>query len=50
MAFQSKVPIALAVVATSWDLDRFAVAAGLTGLPGGTPALWRFPRIGWRCR
>jgi hypothetical protein len=44
MAFQSTVPIALGLVATGWDLDRFAVAAGVAGLAGGALALWQLPK------
>jgi hypothetical protein len=41
MAFQSTVPIALGLAVTDWDLDRFAVAAGVAGLAGGALVLWR---------
>jgi cation:H+ antiporter len=44
MAFQSTVPIALGLTVTDWDLDRFAVAAGIAGLAGGALALWRLPK------
>jgi cation:H+ antiporter len=44
MAFQSTVPLALGLTVTDWDLDRFAVAAGLAGLAGGALALWRLPK------
>ena len=44
MAFQSTVPIALGLVVTEWDLDGFAVAAGVAGLAGGALALWRLPK------
>ena len=44
MAFQSTVPIALGLTVTDWDLDRFAVAAGVAGLAGGALALWRLPK------
>ncbi len=44
MAFQSTVPIALGLTVTDWDLDRFAVAAGVVGLAGGALALWRLPK------
>jgi cation:H+ antiporter len=55
MAFQSTVPVALGLVATDWDLDRFALAAGVAGLVGGALALWRLPKdrlgtpvvVGW---
>src|SRR5215203_2881534 len=41
LAFQSTVPIALGLAVTDWDLDPFAVAAGLAG---GALALWRLPK------
>jgi cation:H+ antiporter len=44
MAFQSTVAIAFGLAATDWDLDRFAVAAGVAGLAGGALALWRLPK------
>ena len=44
MAFQSTVPVALGLTVTDWDLDRFAVAAGVVGLAGGALALWRLPK------
>jgi cation:H+ antiporter len=44
MAFQSTVPIAFGLAVTGWDLDRFAVAAGIAGLAGGALALWRLPK------
>ena len=44
MAFQSTVPIALGLTVTDWQLDKFAVAAGLAGLAGGALALWRLPK------
>jgi cation:H+ antiporter len=44
MAFQATVPIALGLVITSWDLSKFAVAAGVLGLLGGALALWRLER------
>ncbi|MCE3266525.1 MAG: hypothetical protein K0S15_1234, partial [Solirubrobacterales bacterium] len=44
MAFQSTVSIALGLTVTSWDLDRYAVAAGVAGLAGGVLALWRLPK------
>src|SRR5919106_7082535 len=44
MAFQSTVPLALGLAVTDWDLDRYALAAGLAGLAGGALALWRFPQ------
>jgi len=44
MAFQSTVPIALGLMVTDWDLNRFALAAGVAGLAGGVLALWRLPK------
>ena len=44
MAFQSTVPIAFGLAVTDWDLDRYAVAAGVAGLAGGALALWRLPQ------
>ena len=41
MAFQATVPVALGLAVTDWDLDRFAVAAGVAALAGGALALWR---------
>src|SRR4029450_9571186 len=38
MAFQSTVPMAFGLAVTDWDLDRYAVAAGVAGLAGGGPA------------
>jgi cation:H+ antiporter len=44
MAFQSTVPMAFGLAVTDWDLDRYAVAAGVAGLAGGALALWRLPK------
>jgi cation:H+ antiporter len=44
MAFQSTVAVAFGLAVTEWDLDRFAVAAGVAGLAGGALALWRLPQ------
>jgi cation:H+ antiporter len=44
MVFQSTVPMAFGLAVTDWDLDRFAVAAGVAGLAGGALALWRLPK------
>jgi cation:H+ antiporter len=44
MAFQSTVAIAFGLAVTDWDLDRYAVAAGIAGLAGGALALWRLPK------
>jgi cation:H+ antiporter len=43
MAFQATVPVALGLVVTSWELDRYAVAAGCVALAGGAIALWALP-------
>ena len=40
MVFQSTIPIAVGLVLTDWDLDRFAVASGVLGLAGGAVAYW----------
>jgi cation:H+ antiporter len=44
MAFQATVPIALGLTVTDWNLDEYAIAAGVCGLAGGALALWRLPR------
>ena len=44
MAFQSTVAVAFGLAVTDWDLDRFAIAAGVVGLAGGALALWRLPK------
>jgi len=41
MAFQATIPVALGLVVTDWQLDRYATAAGVLGLAGGGLALWR---------
>jgi cation:H+ antiporter len=43
MAFQSTLPLALGLLITDWNLDQFAIAAGVAGLAGGAIALWRLP-------
>ena len=43
MAFQATVPVALGLVVTSWELDRYAVVAGCVALAGGAIALWALP-------
>jgi cation:H+ antiporter len=43
MAFQSTLPLALGLIITDWNLDQFAIAAGVAGLAGGAIALWRLP-------
>ena len=40
MVFQSTVPIAIGLMITGWDLDRFAVLSMLLGLAGGGVAYW----------
>src|SRR5829696_783913 len=44
MTFQSTVAIAFGLAATDWELDQYAVAAGVAGLAGGALALWRLPK------
>lgn len=41
MAFQSTIPVALMLILIDWDLDRYALAAGIVALIGGAIALWR---------
>jgi cation:H+ antiporter len=40
MVFQATIPVAFGMLATPWELDRFAVAAACLGLAGGAVALW----------
>jgi cation:H+ antiporter len=40
MVFQSTVPIAVGLLATNWELDRFAAASIVLGLAGGVVAYW----------
>jgi cation:H+ antiporter len=40
MAFQSTVPIGIGLAFSNWELDRFAVTAGMLGLAGGAIAYW----------
>jgi cation:H+ antiporter len=40
MVFQSTVPVSIGVAFTSWQLDRFALLAGLLALAGGVVAFW----------
>jgi cation:H+ antiporter len=40
MVFQATIPVAFGMLATPWDLDRFAVAAACLGLAGGAVAVW----------
>jgi cation:H+ antiporter len=44
MAFQATIPVALGLLLTTWDLDRYAVAAAVAGIAGGAVALWTLPR------
>jgi cation:H+ antiporter len=40
MVFQSTLPVAIGVAFTSWELDRFALLAGVLALAGGAVALY----------
>ena len=40
MVFQSMLPVALGLLLTSWDLDRFAVVSMVLGIVGGLVAYW----------
>ena len=40
MVFQSTIPIAVGLLLTEWELDRFAVVSGVLGLAGGVIAYW----------
>jgi cation:H+ antiporter len=40
MVFQSTLPVAIGVAFTSWELDRFALLAGVVALAGGAVALY----------
>lgn len=44
MAFQATVPVAFGLAVTQWQLNRFAVAAGVLALLGAALALWRLER------
>jgi cation:H+ antiporter len=44
MVFQSMLPVALGLVLTDWDLDRFAVLSMALGLAGGVVAYWALRR------
>jgi cation:H+ antiporter len=39
MAFQSTIPVALGLMLTEWDLNRYAIAAGVAGIAGAALAL-----------
>jgi cation:H+ antiporter len=40
MVFQSTIPIAIGLLLTGWELDRFAVLSMVLGLAGGLVAFW----------
>jgi cation:H+ antiporter len=40
MVFQSTLPVAIGLAFTSWELDRFALLAGVLALAGGAVALY----------
>ena len=40
MVFQSTIPVAVGLALTPWELDHFAVLAGVLGLLGGLVAYW----------
>jgi cation:H+ antiporter len=40
MVFQSTMPIAVGLLLTDWELDRFAVFSGVLGVAGGVLAYW----------
>ena len=44
MAFQATIPVVLGLTLTDWDLDRYALAAGIAGLAGAALALYALPR------
>jgi cation:H+ antiporter len=44
MAFQSTIPVALGLTLTEWDLNRYAIAAGVAGIAGAALALYALPR------
>ena len=50
MVFQATIPVAFGMLATPWQLDRFAVAAACLGLAGGTVALWALRGAALRAR
>ena len=44
MVFQSTIPIAVGLLLTDWELDKFAVVSGCLGLAGGVIAYWALRR------
>ena len=44
MVFQSTIPIAVGLLFTSWELDKFAAVSILLGLAGGAVAYWALHR------
>jgi cation:H+ antiporter len=44
MAFQSTIPVTLGLLLTDWDLNRYAIAAGVAGIAGAALALYALPR------
>lgn len=44
MAFQSTIPVALGLTLTDWELNRYALAAGIAGIAGAALALYALPR------
>jgi len=44
MTFQATIPVAIGLVLTDWELDRYAIAAALAGVAGGLIALLVLPR------
>jgi cation:H+ antiporter len=44
MTFQATIPVALGLVLTTWELDRYAIAAACVGLVGAALALWTISR------
>jgi cation:H+ antiporter len=44
MVFQATIPVALGLMLTDWELNRYAIAAGVAGLAGAALALYALPR------
>jgi cation:H+ antiporter len=44
MAFQATIPVALGLMLTEWELNRYAIAAGVAALAGAALALYVLPR------